>query len=157
MTTEYNGDPQHIGMMGHSMGGRAIALRLDDSIQAAVLIAPAAADGLQGLADFMGGMDNIEKMYAEAKKDGKSAFTLWGEPFVGCSLTFFEENEAASPLTPISEYNGKLMVAVAKNDTAISPETYRSVIESAKDIEVLNVENANHIFSADDGSDSQVP
>lgn len=155
MQNEYHGDANRVGMVGHSMGGRATALYLNDSIKSAALLAPAANTGFKGLADFMGGMKEVERMYAEAKEKGFSPFTAWGEPYSDCSLKFFEENETADPLKSISEYNGKLMIAVASDDVAISKDTTNAVINAAQQIEVLNVPNATHLFTAADESDSQ--
>ena len=155
MQTSYNGDANKIGLVGHSMGGRVAALYLNDSITAAALLSPAANTGFLGLADFMGGMEEVEKMYAEAKEKGHAPFTGWGEPYADMSLTFFEENETADPLKSVSEYNGKLMITVASDDVAVSKETTNAVINAAQHIEVLNVPNSDHIYGAADGSDSQ--
>lgn len=156
MTNSYNGDTEQIALLGHSMGGRSASLRLDDSISAAVLMTPANGTGLDGLADFMDGIDSVNRMYDQAKKDGKAPFTLWGDPY-DLSATFFEENETADPLKSIHNYNGKLMVVVAKEDAVIDRETYIGVIEACQKVEVVNIENASHVFSAADGSDSQKP
>ena len=154
MQNEYQGDANSVALLGHSMGGRATALYLNDSIKTAVLIAPAANTGFSGLADFMDGMEEVNRMYEEAKQNGTAQFTAWGEPYLDLSLTFFEENENADPLKTISDYNGNLFIAVASDDDAISKDTTNAVINAAKEIEVLNVPNANHIFTAADGSDS---
>lgn len=155
-TKNYNVDMERIAFLGHSMGARAASLRLDDSISAAVLLTPACGTGLDGLADFMDGIDSVNRMYDQAKKDGKAPFTLWGDPY-DLSATFFEENETIDPLTSIHNYNGKLMVVVAKEDVEISHETYIGVIEACQKVEVVNIENATHVFKAADGSDSQKP
>lgn len=157
MQSKYNGDQNHVGLIGHSMGGRIVSLYLNDKIQAAALWAPAANTGLKGLADFMGGNEAVEKMYNEAKEKGASSFKLWGEPYVDCSLKFFEENKAADPLKNIAQYNGKLMIAVDDFDEYVSKETTNNVINAAKKIEVLNVANSDHVFDAADGSGSQEP
>ena len=146
-----------VGMVGHSMGGRITSLYIDDQIDAAVLWAPAANDGLSGLYDFMGGEKAVKVMYNEAKKKGKATFTLWGEPYVDCSLKFFEENEKSRPLENIANYNGKLMIAVDEVDDYVSKATTNAVIQSATSIDVLNVKNADHVFDAADGSGSQEP
>lgn len=148
---------QKIGMVGHSMGGRITSLYIDDKIDVAVLWAPAANDGLSGLYDFMGGEKAVKEMYNEAKKNGKSTFTLWGEPYVDCSLQFFEENEKSKPLENIAKYKGKLMIAVDEVDDYVSKTTTNAVIQAATDIQVLNVKNADHVFDAADGSGSQEP
>ena len=154
MHAEYNGDIEKVGLLGHSMGGRIAALRLNDSIKAAALLEPAANTGLLGIADFMDGMEDVQDMYEEAKNNGTVLFDKWGEPYRELSLAFFEENEAADPIKTISEYNGKLFLAVASMHYAISEETINAVIEAAKDVEVLNVPNSRHSFTAADGSDS---
>ena len=157
MQSKYNGDQNHVGLIGHSMGGRMASLYLNDKIKAAALWAPAANTGLDGLADFMGGMKEVEKMYNEAKEKGSSPFKLWGEPYVDCSLKFFEENKNSDPLKNIAEYNGELMIAIDSFDEYVSKETTNKVINAAKKIEVLNVPNSDHVFDAADGSGSQVP
>ncbi len=146
-----------IGMVGHSMGGRITSLYIDDKVDVAALWAPAANDGLSGLYDFMGGEKAVQEMYNEAKQKGQSTFTLWGEPYVDCSLRFFEENEKSRPLENIGKYQGHLMIAIDEFDDYVSKETTNAVIQSATDIRVIHVKNADHVFDAADGSGSQEP
>lgn len=146
-----------IGIVGHSMGGRITSLYMNDEITSAALWAPASNNGLKGLADFMGGDKKVQDMYNEAKENGKSAFTEWGEPYVDCSLKFFEENEQSKPLDNVAKYKGHLLIAVDEFDDYVSKETTNAVIASAKNIQVINVKNADHVFDAADGSGSQEP
>ena len=88
MKTTYKGDEDRVGLVGHSMGGRVAALYLNDSITAAALLSPAANSGFSGLADFLGGMEEVERMYAEAKENGYSPFTGWGETIGRSKVTF---------------------------------------------------------------------
>lgn len=146
-----------IGMVGHSMGGRITSLYMNDEITSAALWAPASNNGLKGLADFMGGDKKVQDMYIEAKENGKSTFTEWGEPYVDCSLKFFEENEKSKPIENVAIYNGHLLIAVDEFDDYVSKETTNAVIGAAQNIQVINVKNADHVFDAADGSGSQEP
>lgn len=130
---------------------------VDDKVDVAALWAPAANDGLSGLYDFMGGEKAVQEMYNEAKQKGQSTFTLWGEPYVDCSLRFFEENEKSRPLENIGKYQGHLMIAIDEFYDYVSKETTNAVIQSATDIRVIHVKNADHVFDAADGSGSQEP
>lgn len=154
MKKEYSIDEKKIGMVGHSMGGRITSLYLNDDIAAAALWAPAANNGLAGLADFMGGEQAVNSLYSEAKENGFAVYKNWGEPFVNCSYKFFEENEMSKPLDSISQYTGDLFIAVAENDYYVSKETTNAVIQAAKNIQVVNIKNADHVFKAADGSSS---
>ena len=49
LTDTVGADPERIGLLGHSMGGRAVSVYLKDSIKAAALWAPADNTGLDGL------------------------------------------------------------------------------------------------------------
>ncbi len=146
-----------VGVVGHSMGGRMAALYANENIKATALWAPAANNGLKGLYDFMGGEKITMDMYNEAKTNGKVPFKEWGEPFVNCSLKFFEENELAKPIDNLSQYDGALLIAIDEFDDYISDETMNAVIHSPSKIQVLNVKNADHIFDAADQSGSLKP
>lgn len=154
---EYSIDADKIGMVGHSMGGRITALYLNDDVAAAALWAPAANNGLAGLADFMGGEQAVNSLYSEAKTNGVAVFSDWGEPFAHCSLKFFEENESSKPLDAIAQYTGDLFIAVDEKDDYVSKDTTNAVIQAAQNIQVVNIKNADHVFDAADGSGSTKP
>lgn len=155
MKQHYRIDEERLGMVGYSMGGRVVSLSLNDTIRAAALWAPAAKDGLAGLADFMGGMDQVSAMDAKARIDGKAIVQQQDGSYVECSQRFFEENAASKPLSAIASYHGALFVAVAGVDELIPKETTNAVINHAKQIEVLNLSGVDHAFEAIDDRNGQ--
>lgn len=150
MKDTYRVDEDNIGLMGHSMGARMTALKLDDQIKAAVLWAPAASPGLSGVYDFMGGKDLVESYYQEAQKKEFAVFDLYGKEYaIDLSLEFFEGMKESDPLKKINDYKGHLFIAVAQKDPAIQKETTDKAIRAAtnvKELSVCTVENADHGF-----------
>lgn len=161
MEENYKIDQNKIGLMGHSMGARMTALKLNDQIKAAALWAPAAAPGLEGIYDFMGGKESVEKYYQEAQENDFAVFDFYGEEFaIDMSLAFFEEVKDSNPVEKINDYQGNLFIAVAEKDPAIRKETTDQAVRAATNVEELSVctiKNADHGFKhIEDEKDTSV-
>lgn len=161
MKDNYKIDKDKIGLMGHSMGARMTALKLDDQIKAAALWAPAASPGLSGIYDFMGGKESVEKYYKEAQENDFAVFDFYGEEnAIDLSLDFFEGVKESDPVKKINEYQGNLFIAVAEKDPAIQKATTDKAIQAATNVEeltVCKVKNADHGFKhIEDEKDTSV-
>ncbi|GCF95446.1 hypothetical protein NRIC_33370 [Enterococcus florum] len=161
MKENYKIDQDKIGLMGHSMGARMTALKLNDQIKAAAIWAPAAAPGLEGIYDFMGGKESVEKYYQEAQENDLAVFDFYGEEnAIDLSLDFFEGVKESNPVETINNYQGNLFIAVAEKDPAIRKETTDQAIKAATNVEELSVctiKNADHGFkNIENGEDTSV-
>lgn len=161
MKENYKIDEDKIGLMGHSMGARMTALKLDDQIKAAAIWAPAASPGLSGIYDFMGGKAFVEKYYKEAQENDFAVFDFYGEEnAIDLSLDFFEGVKESDPVKKINDYQGNLFIAVAVKDPAIQKATTDKAIRAATNVEELSVcrvKNADHGFkNIEDEKDTKV-
>ncbi len=141
-------DPQRLGIMGYSMGGR-IALHIgsedDQPYKAMGLLAPSADWGQEMMVSFLGGQEAFDSLYAEAQSEkGYADFTTqWGQ-VQQLSLNWFDEMIASRPLENIANYDGDMLVVYGDQDDVVRAGVNQAVAEAYESAEVIVVPNANH-------------
>ena len=150
-------DPQRVGILGYSMGGRlALLATAEQDYDAVALWAPVALDGIGPMLDFLGGQQAYEELRAVAAADGQVVFeTQWGDR-QHLGLAWFTDMEQTTPLAAIGEYRGALLVLHGSADDAVRPENGRAVVASAVHADPLReeiVEGADHGLGFYDGDD----
>lgn len=129
MQEHYAIDSARIGLVGHSMGGRLAALRLDEDIAAAALWSPAANTGLDGLEFLEHDPDLREELRSQAAGEGTLELPRWG---VTVSTEFVEQMAESDPWAKIENYRGALLVAFAAGDVELlSQRTIDGTLEAA--------------------------
>jgi hypothetical protein len=125
-------DPQRIGILGYSMGGRlAMLATAQDTYSSVVLWAPAASNGSESMHDFVGGQEAYERLEAEARDSGSVIIeSPWGA-LQNIGLQWFTDMSETQPLSVIERYEGALLVLYGNRDEAIHPRNSRQVIVSA--------------------------
>lgn len=125
-------DPQRIGILGYSMGGRlAMLATAQDPYSSVVLWAPVANNGSESMHDYLGGREAYERLEAEARESGSVIFEApWGA-VQNLGLQWFTDMSETQPLSVIEQYEGALLVLYGNRDDAIHPRNSRLVIASA--------------------------
>lgn len=114
-------DPRSIGLLGHSMGGRAVTLFLSSSVRAAALWAPADGTGLAGLEFLDHTAEGRQALYDAAAANGTLTLSQWG---VTVSAAFFQQAADAVPADRLRSYTGALLLAYSAQDPELlSQET----------------------------------
>lgn len=129
MQTTYGTDAARVGLVGHSMGGRAVALHLSESIAAAALWSPATGDGLDGLEFIDHDAAGREAFRAAAAETGSYAVPGWN---IAISSDFIEQMAASHPLDNIRAYQAPLLIAYAGGDPdLLSQNTIDTTMQAA--------------------------
>lgn len=132
MQANYPIDAGRIGLLGHSMGGRAVTLHLSDAIAAAALWSPANNDGLAGLEFLDHNAEGREALRAEAAASEERRVALPGWGNVVISLAFLDEMAQSHPSQRLRAYQGALLVSFAGGDVELlSQETIDATIAAA--------------------------
>lgn len=113
-------DPERIGLLGHSMGGRAVSTYLKDSVKAAALWSPADNTGLDGLEFLEHDADARQTLYNDAVQNGTLELPKWG---VTISRDFVEQVAGQDPAASLRSYNGPLLLAFTAGDTELLSQT----------------------------------
>ena len=113
LTADYPVDAERVGLLGHSMGGRLVALNLDETVAAAALWSPAAAPGLDGLEFLNHDAAGREELRTAAESAGTVDLPRWG---VTISLDFITQMADSDPWAALTGYQGPLLVAFAAGD-----------------------------------------
>ncbi|SMP63691.1 alpha/beta fold hydrolase [Anoxynatronum buryatiense] len=141
-------DPQRLGIMGYSMGGR-IALHIgsedDQPYKAMGLLAPSADWGQEMMVSFLGGQEAFDQLYEEAQSEkGYADFTTqWGQ-VQQLSLNWFDEMIASRPLENIAGYDGAMLVIFGDQDNVVRAGVNQAVAEAYEAATVRVVPNADH-------------
>lgn len=125
-------DPDRVGILGYSMGGRlAMLASREGQYSVVVLWSPVASDGSESMIDYVGGQESYERLRSEAETAGVAIFrTPWGaEQHLG--LKWFTDLEDSNPLAAIQEYEGALLVIYGNRDEAIHPRYSKAAALSA--------------------------
>ena len=131
MQATYAIDPAKVGLVGHSMGGRAVTMHLNSGIAAAALWSPADADGLDGLEFIDHTAEGRDALRAAAGEAGSYAVPGWN---VTISAEFVEQMASSHPLDELKAYQGPLLLAFAGGDTdVLSQATIDATLQAAKD------------------------
>ena len=148
-----------IGLVGHSMGGRAVSLHLSDEIAAAALWSPADGNGLDGLEFLNDTPEGREQMRADAAETGEHAVSGWN---VTISSDFIEQMDQSHPADCIRGYTGALLIAFAGGDPELlSQTTIDDTLQAAKDRGTDFVDlsgqfaDATHNYAAQSGDDAE--
>lgn len=158
MAQEYSVDLSRVGLLGHSMGGRAVALHLDESIAAAAMWSPAANEGLDGLEFLYHDGEERETMRQTALAEGFVPLHDWGDQVI--SSAFIEQMAQSSPWDRIRSYSGPLLISFSAGDVELlSQSTIDGTIKAALDRQINFVNlygqffDATHNYNAVSGED----
>ncbi len=144
----YNVDKDKLGILGYSMGGR-IALTIgnerDSPYKAMGLLAPSADWGEEMMKGFLGGQEEYDRLYKEAKSDKGYAdyTTVFGQKQT-LSKKWFDEMILSNPLKDISNYKGKMMVVYGDKDVIVPAKVNEAVLSSFPTSEKVIVKDADH-------------
>ena len=120
LTDTVGADPERIGLLGHSMGGRAVSVYLKDSIKAAALWAPADNTGLDGLEFLDHSAEGRQAIYDGAIQNGVLDLPKWG---VTISADFVQQVADQDPTASLRTYNGPLLLAYTAGDAELLSQT----------------------------------
>lgn len=120
LTDTVGTDPERIGLLGHSMGGRAVSVYLKDSIKAAALWAPADNTGLDGLEFLDHSAEGRQAIYDGSIQNGVLDLPKWG---VTISADFVQQVADQDPTASLRTYNGPLLLAYTAGDAELLSQT----------------------------------
>ena len=125
-------DPQRIGILGYSMGGRlAMLATAEGAYSSVVLWAPVAGNGSESMYASLGGQEAYELLREEARDhDLVVSLTPWGAE-LELGFQWFNDMESTMPLSVIQNYEGALLVLYGNRDEAVHPRFSKQVITSA--------------------------
>ncbi len=128
-----NIDPERIGLLGYSMGGRLAFMTAarDKSYKVMATWAPGTTNGAGSMVEFVGGPDAYDAMKARAASEGFVPFTTsWGQD-QELGLQFFIDLEDSQPLEAVSQFEGSLLVLYGDEDVVVFPGVSEAVIAAA--------------------------
>lgn len=155
-----------IGLVGHSMGGRAVSLHLSDAIAAAALWSPANGNGLDGVEFLDHTPEGREQMRQDALSAGSYTLSGWSTPSSPDSVTisseFLEQMDVSHPADHIRDYKGALLIAFNGGDQELlSQTTIDDTLQAAKDRGLPFTDlsdqfgNANHNYQSLAGDEEE--
>lgn len=160
LTDTVGADPERIGLLGHSMGGRAVSVYLKDSIKAAALWAPADNTGLDGLEFLDHSAEGRQAIYDGAIQNGVLDLPKWG---VTISADFVQQVADQDPTASLRTYNGPLLLAYTAGDAELLSQTTidltrQAAAEHSGPLVDLTgqYEDATHNFTAASGKKSTI-
>ena len=130
LTDTVGADPERIGLLGHSMGGRAVSVYLKDSIKATALWAPADNTGLDGLEFLDHSAEGRQAIYDGAIQNGVLDLPKWG---VTISADFVQQVADQDPTASLRTYNGKEFRSAVDGDLGLEDEPKPQESESDKE------------------------
>lgn len=144
-----------VGLVGHSMGGRAVSLRLGEDIAAAALWSPANNEGLDGIEFLDHDPAGRQALLDRARQEGSVFLSGWN---VEVSCDWLEQMAVSSPWQQIRDYRGPVLVAFAGGDPELlSQQTIDGTMQALSDRGEYFVSlygqffNATHNFTAMSG------
>lgn len=145
--SDYGANPQSVGLMGLSLGGRVIMEILNNNllpgVRAVSLSSPAATNGpLMGIA---GGEQQWSKNYAYAREHG---FFMHHSDFaadVPLSPEWFEQLMEADSLGNAKPFEGKMQVILAEDDVVVPPDISRRCA-AAYGAQIVEISGDGHSF-----------
>lgn len=159
LTDTVGADPERIGLLGHSMGGRAVSLYLDGRdypVTAAALWSPADNTGLDGLEFLAHDADERVALRQTADENGSVELPQWG---VAASAALFDEMAASDPCGVLAGYPGALLAAFTGGDAELLSEDTVALVQNTlatRDLPFVDMTNdfpdANHNYQAAEGS-----
>lgn len=161
LTDTVGADPERIGLLGHSMGGRAVSLYLDGRdypVTAAALWSPADNTGLDGLEFLAHDADERAALRQTADENGSVELPQWG---VAAGAALFDEMAASDPCGVLAGYPGALLAAFTGGDAELLSEDTVALVQNTlatRDLPFVDMTNdfpdANHNYQAAEGSDA---
>ncbi len=142
-----NVDPERVGLMGYSMGGRLMSLYSAKNPDREVMAVWAPAVNPEPMFHMFGGQSEYELLRDTAQRTGEARYTtVWGSELV-LGAQWFADMEASKPLDALSRYQGSLLVVYGDEDEAVYPATVEQGIaaaSSARDIVAVKIPTAKH-------------
>ena len=127
-------DPERVGLLGYSMGGRLVSLlsEIDPSYQAMVAWAPAVSDSSdREMTKTFGSPEAYAEFKALAEAHGSATYTtMWGTELT-LGPEWFRDIEASRPQAALAKFKGPLLVIYGDADEAVAPEIAASAITAA--------------------------
>lgn len=159
MGVTYGVDTTRLGLVGHSMGGRAVSLYLDGRdypVTAAALWSPADNTGLDGLEFLAHDADERAALRQTADENGSVELPQWG---VAAGAALFDEMAASDPCGVLAGYPGALLAAFTGGDAELLSEDTVALVQNTlatRDLPFVDMTNdfpdANHNYQAAEGS-----
>lgn len=129
-------DPERIGLLGYSMGGRlaSLAAAKDPDYAVMAIWAPAVENGAareRKEFELLGGEGYYDTLRATAEKEGEARYTTrWGSE-LNVGLRWFTDLESTQPLEAIAEFTGPILVLYGDADDVVPPSTAEAAIAAA--------------------------
>jgi dienelactone hydrolase len=143
VATEVNVDPERVGLLGYSMGGRLVALlsEIDPAYRAMVMWAPGISDGAEREFQLtFGGEEEYAAHRRQAAEQGSVVYTtVWGNE-LELGLRWFTDLESSRPQAAIAKYTGPLLVIYGDADEVVLPDVSASAVAAA-----VNSSNASEL------------
>jgi dipeptidyl aminopeptidase/acylaminoacyl peptidase len=141
-------DPERIGILGYSMGGRLAVLAAEKSPYAAMAVwSPVGQDGKAGMLKFMGGEAAWVALRRKAEEEGQALFiTPWGQQ-QELGLRWFVDLERSRPESAIATFSGPLLLVHGAADETVAPANSRVLAAAARratSTELFMVDDAGH-------------
>ena len=157
MFSRYGVNAECLGLVGHSMGGRAVTLHLSDAVQAAALWSPANNPGLDGVEFLARTEEERQALLDQARAEGSVTLPQWNATV---SDTFLEEMAGSDPCAMLEQYRGALLVSFAGADPDLLSQDTIDRTEAAAEARGLpwvdlygEFEDATHNYTSLDGED----
>ena len=147
LLANYPVDPDAIGILGYSMGGRiaaTLAGEKDNDYKAVVLLAGAVSDGRSLIATIMGGDDKVDAALAQAEQEGKYTLTTQYGQVQDLSPEWFHELIASQPLAGAASYTGPVLVMHGDKDTTVPAEVNELSLKAFPNATEIVVKDADH-------------
>lgn len=159
MSDRYGVNTSALGLVGHSMGGRAVSLCLGDEVTAAALWSPANNPGLDGAEFLARTPEERQALLDQARSSGSVELPQWG---VTVSDTFLEQMAESDPCAALEQYRGALLVSFAGADPYILSQETIDCTEAAAEARGLpwvdlygQFEDATHNYTSREGGDDE--
>lgn len=160
MYARYGVDASRLGLVGHSMGGRAVSLYLDEEVTAAALWSPANNPGLDGVEFLARTPEERQALLDQARNTGSVELPQWG---VTVGDAFLEQMAESDPCAALADYRGALLVSFAGADPdLLSQDTIDKTEAAIQSRELPYVDlygefvDATHNYTSLDGQDDDV-
>ena len=137
-------DPDRIGIIGYSQGGRVMAMFLDshyDKIKAAVSWSGAFHNGIGVFQGF------FDVYYQQAKENGFASIPLGWRSDLITPLAWFDEIAATNPMDAMKKYKGELLVMAGDADFLVPMPHCEEVAATNDKAELIIYEGADHNFN----------
>ncbi len=126
-------DPDRVGLLGYSMGGRVVTLlsEIDPSYRTMALWTPAVSPGAERELSSLGGPDTYFALREKARATGIAKYTTrWGTE-LALGPRWFTDIEDSAPLEAVARFKGPLLVLYGDRDDVVVPDVSESAIRAA--------------------------